>query len=142
MIELLRKNPLVKFLLIALVLYLSWYLIYESFIHHPRTDFDRYLSIALVHSAEGLLYLFGHNAIPNYYFVEVTIKLHDSPLNGVWVGPQCNGVELFALFGIYVIAFPGKWRTKLWFIPIGIVLIHIMNTIRIAALTVIERDAP
>ena len=142
MLEIFRKQPLLKFLLIAFTLYLIWYFVYETFIHHPHTNFDRYLSISLVHMTDVLLSVFGYDVELNYAYAEVTIKLSDSPTNGVWVGPQCNGIELFALFAIYIVAFPGKWITKSWFIPAGILIIQVINTIRIAALTVIERDAP
>jgi len=140
MLDYLRKNPLVKFLLIAFSLYLIWYVFY-LLVLKPYTSLDRDLSVILVHSADFILSTLGYTPVTNTEYVDVTIKLHDSPTPGVWVGDNCNGVSLFSLFLIYIIAFPGPTLKKLWYIPLGVLTIHLINTIRVAALTVIERDA-
>jgi exosortase/archaeosortase family protein len=41
---------------------------------------------------------------------------------------------LYALFGGFVLAFPGPWQRKLWFIPLGMALIWVLNVLRVAAL--------
>lgn len=46
----------------------------------------------------------------------------------------CNGLVLMMLFAGFIIAFPGPWKHKLWFIPLGIVIIHVVNILRVAAL--------
>ncbi|GAB3876790.1 hypothetical protein GCM10028824_35200 [Hymenobacter segetis] len=54
----------------------------------------------------------------------------------VIVGIPCNGLVLYALFAGFVLAFPGSWRRKLWFIPAGIALIWVLNVVRVAALAI------
>jgi exosortase/archaeosortase family protein len=49
---------------------------------------------------------------------------------------------LFALFAGFVVAFPGKIKNKLWFIPLGILIIHLTNIIRILALAIIAYKSP
>jgi exosortase/archaeosortase family protein len=41
---------------------------------------------------------------------------------------------LYALFAGFVLAFPGPVRRKLWFIPLGIAAIYLLNIIRIGVL--------
>ena len=142
MLSEIKSNPILRFLVVAITAYLLWFTVYEAFIKYPETELDRKINIGLVETAEVMLELVGFDAVPNYDFNEVTIKLSDSPRNGVWVGDKCNGMELFALFTIYVLAFPGPWRKKLWYVPLGIVSIHLINALRIAILTIIERDSP
>ena len=48
----------------------------------------------------------------------------------------CNAVSVIVLFVSFVIAFKGKLKSMLWFIPLGIVIIHGANVFRIAALAV------
>ena len=57
---------------------------------------------------------------------------------GVIVGPSCDGVVLFALFAIFVASFPGRWLRKVWFIPLGIAVIHAANAFRIICLLWIQ----
>ena len=54
----------------------------------------------------------------------------------VIVGIPCNGLVLYALFGGFVLAFPGPWQRKLWFIPAGMALIWALNVVRVAALAI------
>jgi exosortase family protein XrtF len=62
--------------------------------------------------------------------------------HGLWIGDPCNGLTLFALFSLFIAAYPGKWKHKLWFIPLGVTLIHFMNVIRITALCIITLKSP
>jgi exosortase/archaeosortase family protein len=64
-----------------------------------------------------------------YLFIVGTSK----PL--VRIGASCNGLEPLVLFAIFIIAYPGKTLHKLWFIPSGIVIIHLINIIRNYVLT-------
>lgn len=48
----------------------------------------------------------------------------------------CNAVSVMILFVSFVIAFKGKFRAMVWFLPLGITVIHIANIIRIALLAV------
>lgn len=57
---------------------------------------------------------------------------------GIFIGDSCNGISLFALFSIFVVAFPGKHIRKLLFIPMGILLIHFLNILRVVALAIIQ----
>ena len=60
------------------------------------------------------------------------------------IGDPCNGLNLFGLFAVVLIAFPTSFKRKyrinlhkLWYIPLGILLIHIVNVIRVAVLAII-----
>ncbi len=59
--------------------------------------------------------------------------------NGVWIGGPCNGITLMFLFAIFVIAYPGGIKNKLWFVPLGILIVHTINIIRILALVFIAK---
>jgi exosortase family protein XrtF len=62
--------------------------------------------------------------------------------HGLWIGDPCNGLTLFALFAIFIVAYPGPWKHKLWFIPVGITVIHFLNVMRITALCIIVMKRP
>ena len=58
------------------------------------------------------------------------------------IGAPCDGLVLFALFAIFIVAFPGSWRRKMWFIPSGILLIHLANLVRVVSLVIIQYNRP
>jgi exosortase/archaeosortase family protein len=41
-----------------------------------------------------------------------------------------------------MVLFPGPWKKKLWYIPIGLIVIHLTNIFRIIALSVIVMEWP
>lgn len=62
--------------------------------------------------------------------------------HGVWIGEPCNGIKVFGLFAIFILSFQGDLIKKLIFIPLGILIIHFLNIIRIALLTYISAVNP
>ncbi len=48
----------------------------------------------------------------------------------------CNALSVIILFVAFVIAFSGKWKTTLLFVMLGAFLIHVLNVVRIALLSI------
>lgn len=132
-----------RFLVTASILLVSWLCVYHLYIR-KHTRFDRNLSRLVVEQASSLLHFFD----PSFHATISTLSetdLHRVCYNGrcvVGVGRPCNGLELFALFAGFILSFPGSWKNRLWFIPLGIVLIHCMNIVRVASLSIIQLNWP
>ena len=114
---------------------------YQYFIK-DETLVDEYLIHSMVVSSETVLRFFG------YGLYEVTsqelrwqIGIADS-VGLLQVGAPCDGLVLFALFAVFIAAFPGPKRRKLWFIPLGVLLIHLANLIRVVSLVIIQYNRP
>ncbi len=56
---------------------------------------------------------------------------------GVTVGEPCIGYEVTALFTALIISCKGSITKKLWFIPLGVAIIYLLNLIRICALALL-----
>lgn len=66
-------------------------------------------------------------------------------LNGqptVVVGAPCDGLVLYALLAGFVLAYPGPAMRRLWFIPLGILGLWLLNVVRIMALALNHRYSP
>lgn len=50
---------------------------------------------------------------------------------------SCSGLKQFYQFFFLMLLFPGPWKKKLWFIPLGIFALHLLNVFRIVVLYVI-----
>lgn len=130
------RDPVLRFFLLSAGLYLLWYLLYE-FVLHPGGALDQAVIDGLVRWSGGILTVAGYTLIPEPANAEQirTIGIEGGHL--LWIGDACNGLGLFAVFSIFIIAFPGPWRHKLWFLALGLLSIHAINALRIAILSII-----
>jgi len=119
-----------SFILKAALMYLLWYVLYEQWL--LKDGFlDHFLINHLVGSTEFLLNLLNFNT----FSYADAVGIDGS--HGVLIGTPCNGFDLFALFTGFIIAFPGKIKNKLAYIPIGILVIHGLNILRLVALAIV-----
>jgi|ERR1051326_2699214 exosortase/archaeosortase family protein len=128
----LLKEPIVRFLLIGFFLYLSWLALYEWWIH-PMEWVDKAVIDNTLLISQKILTRLGYETALNgsrMIFVKGT--------RGLFLGDSCNGISLFALYSIFLISFPGKIISKMIFIPLGIIAIHLLNVFRIVCLCIIE----
>lgn len=52
----------------------------------------------------------------------------------------CNGVNVMIIFIAFLVAFGGPYAKLLWFAPVGLLLIHLVNLLRIDLLFFVSRD--
>ncbi len=121
------SKQIIRFLAIAFGLYIAWYLCYDLWLF-PDGRLDSWLSVKEAWLSGIGLSLIGYNGSSNAY----SVFIDQYPV--VLVGNPCNGMVLFALFAGFILAYPGPWKAKLFYIPVGIFLIYILNVLRIMAL--------
>lgn len=129
------NDPAARFLILAAGLFAAWQFAYHGLLH-PWGGMDRAVINNLVSLATVMLTALGYEMLPEPRFdLERYIGVQGG--SHLWIGDPCNGIPLFAAFAIFIIAFPGPWRHKLWFIPLGILVIHLLNAIRVAVLCIV-----
>lgn len=131
----LRSDPLLRFLLIAAALFVGWQLLYALVIH-PWGVPDRWLIGQLTDHAGGLLRVLGYELLPepagdtNRY-----IGVQGGSF--LWIGDRCDGLSVMVVFALFILAFPGPWKHKSWFILLGTAVIHAINVLRVVALCIV-----
>jgi exosortase/archaeosortase family protein len=55
----------------------------------------------------------------------------------VGVSHGCSGLKPLLQWIVLMTFFPGTWKKKLWFIPVGLVVVHMVNIFRITSLVAI-----
>lgn len=123
--------------------YIVWHVCYENYLR-PETLMDEYVTHNLIVWTESILPMLGYEVKSNFQLFDPVFR-HRVGIEGaagVFVGTSCDGVVLFALFAIFVAAFPGRWTRKIWFIPLGITVLHGANIFRIISLLLIQVYAP
>jgi exosortase family protein XrtF len=134
-----RQSAFVKFIILAGALYLVLYLTY-TFIVKKFTYYDQHFIGSIINWTDGLLHLLGFKTFKVLQDRDMQVIGIDGG-NGVWIGSNCNAITLFSLFSVFIIAYPGHQKNKWWFIPAGIIAIHLLNILRVASLALIDRYA-
>lgn len=137
----LKQNKILSFFLIAAILYTGWLLVYYLLINRYTTwDFElNYNIVYLAHKGFDLLGMVSHIELESDH---VLLLLDAGTNRPILVGDECNGFKLFSIFSIFIIAFPGNFKKKLWYIPMGLIFIHLANVIRVMALVLINSYYP
>lgn len=135
-----RSNAFVRFIITSGLLYLLLYFIYQ-FVVKRYTFYDQKFIGLIIKSGDSVLRLIGYKTF-------TILQDHDYQVigidgsNGVWVGSNCNAITLFSLFSVFILAYPGNQKHKAWFIPLGIIAIHILNILRVVSLALIANYYP
>lgn len=132
-------KPTIFFLLRFGVVYAVSSVWYGFFIkkYHPQAD---PLTVWTSKVTYGLLRFFGMDVkkYPTEGYPSVDIYWKDQYAISIFEG--CNGFILAILFLVFIVAFQGSWRKMLWFIPMGLACIFILNQLRLILLTIIAVD--
>ena len=142
------KNPFIRFISLFAILVVLWFGFYENLykidsLFGKSYDLQREISIHLADFSTYFIRLLGYTPTINSNTDYIITNIDGNYLSqGVWIGEPCNGLKVFGLFAIFIIAFKGKWKYKIPFIFIGIILLHLVNAIRIAILTIISAENP
>jgi len=129
------SNPFYRFLILGTALFCVWYGVYEGYLK-DHSLLDEWIIHQLSSGADLILNFLGFRTT-DFGFVGYHNRVGIEGAPGVMIGAPCDGLVLFALFAVFVIAYPGPWKHRLWFIPAGILLIHGLNILRIVGLTII-----
>jgi exosortase family protein XrtF len=69
-----------------------------------------------------------------------TMLFEDSSF--ITINHGCSGLKPILQFVLLMLLFPGPWKHKAWFIPMGIVIVHLTNLFRITGLSVVTITVP
>ena len=58
------------------------------------------------------------------------------------INHSCSGLKPILQYIILMLIFPGPWKHKAWFIPMGVVIVHLTNLFRISGLAVVTITIP
>lgn len=54
----------------------------------------------------------------------------------------CSGLKPILQLIILFVLFPGPWKKKVWYIPLGVLIVHLTNLFRIISLSVVVMSWP
>jgi exosortase family protein XrtF len=135
------SNPFIRFITFSILFFSAWQVLYFFYLE-PNGCIDNIITINVIKNSNFILNEIGFDTLP-VQPPDTKLKIAGiDGTTGVWVGNPCNGLILFVLFFTFIFFYPYGTKHKFWFIPIGILSIHIINSIRVAALAMVLKYNP
>ena len=135
----LLKKPLFRFIFLIAISYGSWFMLYEFWLK-PNGSLDHFVTEYVTIGICRLLNLSGY--VSHYTIAlkpgETYIFIQPNIFPTVRIGASCNGLELLALFTIFIACYPGNMLYKFLYIVSGNLLIHGVNILRNYWLTILS----
>ncbi len=60
---------------------------------------------------------------------------------GIYFADLCLGIAPMFIFSGIILSVGNNWRNRLWFIPLGLILIYIINVFRLLALLLLQKKS-
>jgi len=129
------------FILITISIHFAWRLWeyqydYAPFSYAVNRVEDRLVSIGFNQS----VWVLEKILLYNFSIKEHTIIFDSKGSLRVFSG--CSGLKQFAQFALLMILYPGPRKKKIWYIPVGIILMHVVNLIRLTGLAMVIANYP
>ena len=67
---------------------------------------------------------------------------NEGTYSAVTVAPECTSLKQWMHWLFLMIIFPGPWKHKAWYIPLGLVIIEFTNVVRIVGICLFLRPYP
>jgi exosortase/archaeosortase family protein len=126
------------FIIITLVIHFSFRYWASQFHFYPVTELYFSLSSWLSEQvyAQSIWFVEHVLKIP-FTTVDQTCTMYFANSGYIAVNSSCSGFKPMLQFMLLIMIYPGPWRHKLWFIPMGLFIVHLTNLFRITGLSVV-----
>ena len=123
------------FLLKMAAIYAAWFVLYDLWLL-PDGRLDTWLSTSVASWTGAVLAPFYPETLVDGRTIWA------KPGIGILIENGCNGLSALSLFIGFVVAYPGTWARRAWFIPMGLAAIVVTNIVRCAVLLVVSDKWP
>lgn len=132
-----RYKPFLLFLGKFLLSYLFLIFLYQLYLNQfDASKFEVDGITQLVANEAGyILRFFDYNVLLKPHNAESSVRVFIDNVAIVRIVEGCNAVSVMILFAAFIVAFSGKFLQTTLYIFLGILIIHLLNVLRIALLT-------
>ncbi len=103
----------------------------------------------LFQSASSLLFDQSCNVLENVFGLDIiTMDRTIGTMNNegrysfITVAPECTSLKQWLHWLFLMLIFPGPWKHKLWYIPLGLVIIEWINVVRVTGILLLMIPFP
>lgn len=133
-----------RFLIGGIILFSLIYLFYTVARENPTVDkwyVDRLneFTIFLLYCSSLFTSLFGYEVITFGKSIRI---IDDFQAAAIFLDRGCMGRNVMIGFAALIAVFPGKFINKMWYIPMGIIILIFVNVLRISGLAITAYCCP
>ena len=139
---LIQFKPFLIFIGTFFSAYIILTLVYKLYLNSFETNDIDGISTIVGYNVDQLMQVFNCDIMTRKSITHPCIEVWYNKTYIVRIVEGCNAVSVIILFISFVIAFSGKFKTTLFFILFGVLLIYILNVGRIALLAVLLYHFP
>jgi exosortase/archaeosortase family protein len=121
------------FIVITILIHFSFRFWAHTLHYFPISDFFYWITNLM----EDMVFKHSNWVITHILRVKTVLNDHTIYLNDNWgiiISEGCTGLKQFIQVFLLFLIYPGPWKHKLWFIPAGMILMHLTNILRISLL--------
>ena len=129
------------FIIITLAIHFIWRVWAKQFDYAPIHDF---LYTLMDHMAREVYResVWLISVFIDVETVDATMYMYFTNNSIMYINESCSGLKQMIQFTLLMLLFPGPWKKKLWFIPLGIFIMHLTNVFRVFGLAVVMNNWP
>lgn len=126
-------KPAIRFVAVFVGIYLAGNILYGVYVswHGIRPD---EVTESVAHQVAFVLNKCGLEVHDQVNPIGPTVFLKTGGRTVLNVYEGCNGINVFIVFVSFLAAFGGPPKKLLWFVPVGILILHASNIVRVALL--------
>jgi exosortase/archaeosortase family protein len=143
------RNKLVVFLIKLFILFAIWFILDEllretrfwhalnSVVLREVLFFSKHLLILAGKIFDFTVQTAASNGIswaPHDKLIFYPAHYSSQNYPDLFISNRCLALNLMWTYSVFIIAFFGPWKKKLWFIPLGIFIINLLNILRVFGL--------
>lgn len=126
-------KPALAFLGKFLAFYLVGNILYGVYVESYGDQPDP-ITRAVTSQTSVVLNILGYQASYEDVAAQAKVALMDAGNIVLYVFEGCNGINVMIVFVAFIFAFGGRLKRFLIFLPIGLLIIHLFNLVRVAFL--------
>jgi exosortase family protein XrtF len=126
----------ILFTLKVVILYLLWFPLYDNYLSEI---IDPWLTQRITLDTATILNLIGYKV---HVLIQHTYGSLGYENKSLGIAYMCNGLILWVVFILFILSYTGPIKHKLWFIPLGVIGIYIINVLRCVSLVIIHIHKP
>jgi exosortase/archaeosortase family protein len=89
--------------------------------------------------------VFNQSTWVNRHILNIPMSLSGKTMyfpngSGMSINESCAGDKQILQFVLLMLIYPGLWKRKLWYIPLGAVIVHFTNILRVVLLALVSAN--
>ena len=135
-----ETTDLNKFLIKGIALFMAWRVFRKwMLLNGEQTEFTHWFATIYLKVVGFLLSFLAFDPIIDYPSRSLWLE---GSTHSIYVAYDCLGVNLFFIFLIFIVAYPGLIKHRIQFVISGFLIIFLLNSMRMAALAWIVSKWP